>query len=260
MMTMTLALPELQSAFADHILGIERRDLAALVAGDSIAAEARLCVYRHHVFHSLTAALAATFPTVQALVGADFFRQLARAFVADNLPTQPVLAEYGADLPAFIATWQPARDLPYLADVARLDWLLNLAYQAPAQPGLDAAQLAAIPANRLPSLSLSLAPGAAVLRSAYPIDRIWRASQPNAAPEETVDLSAGPSCLLALRGADDAGFVSLSLGEAAFLAAIGDAGTLEVAGQAALAAQADVDLTAAFARFLALNVFAAMQQ
>ena len=75
---MPLALRDLQAAFAAHVTGGDRADLVAAVAGDTIPAAARLNVYRHHVFESLGAALAATFPTVQALVGTDFFRGLAR--------------------------------------------------------------------------------------------------------------------------------------------------------------------------------------
>ena len=174
--------------------------------GDAIPAAARLRVYRHHVFESLASALAATFPTVQALVGADFFRGLARAFVGQSLPDQPVLAEYGAGFPAFVAGHDAARDLPYLADVARLDWALNLAFHAPAGGRLAAADLAALPADRLPSLRLCLAPGTALVSSPYPLDRIWAASQPGAA--------AGPgrpgrrgARLLVLRRPDDAAFV-----------------------------------------------------
>src|SRR5215203_5414097 len=117
---MPLTLPDLQAAFAAHITGRDRADLAATVMGDSISAEARLRVYRHHVSHSLGSALAATLPTVQALVGEEFFRTMASCFVARGLPTQPVLAEYGADFPAFVAAHEPARALPYLADIARL--------------------------------------------------------------------------------------------------------------------------------------------
>ncbi|MGZ5905594.1 MAG: HvfC/BufC N-terminal domain-containing protein, partial [Reyranella sp.] len=99
---MPLALRDLQAAFAAHIMGADRADLVTAVTGDTIPAAARLSVYRHHVFESLGTALAASFPTVQALVGPDFFRGLARAFVRHTLPVQPVLTEYGADFPIFI--------------------------------------------------------------------------------------------------------------------------------------------------------------
>ena len=255
MTAMPLALRDLQAAFAAHLLGADSAELAAEIPGDAIPASARLRVYRHHVFESLGSALAATFPTVQAVVGADFFRGLARSFVGQSPPDQPVLVEYGARFPAFVAGHDAARGLPYLPDVARLDWALNLAFHAPADGRLAASDLAAIPADRLPSLRLGLAPGTVLVASPYPLDRIWSASQPGAAADP-VDLTAGGVRLLVLRRPDDAAFVSLSAGEAAFVAGLGDGLSLE---EAAGRAETDFDLSACFARLLGLGVFAAAQ-
>jgi len=255
---MPLALRDLQAAFAAHIMGSDRADLVAAVAGDTIPAAARLSVYRHHVFESLGTALAATFPTVQALVGMDFFRGLARAFVGHALPSQPVLAEYGADFAAFIAGYDAARDLPYLADVARLDWALNLAFHTPLGGRLKAEDLSALPVERLPSMSIALAAGAALLTSRYPLDRIWEASQPGAA-SGTVDLNSAASHLLVLRRPDDAAFVSLSEGEAAFVAMLAEGMSLERAAGAAFQIDPAFELSTSFARLLAWEAFAALQ-
>jgi hypothetical protein len=248
---MPLALRDLQAAFAAHLSG---EDQPALVA-EVLPAAARLRIHRHHVLDSLTSALAATFPTVEAVVGAEFFRGLAGTFVGRSLPAQPVLAEYGAGFPDFIASHDAARDLPYLADVARLDWALNLAFHAPAGGGLAAADLAAISADQLPSLRLGLAPGTVQVCSPYPLDRIWAASQPEAAADP-VDLAAGGVRLLVLRRPDDAAFVSLSAGEAAFVAGLGEGLSLE---EAAGRAEPGFDLSACFACLLGLGVFAAAQ-
>ncbi|MDI1287520.1 MAG: DNA-binding domain-containing protein [Reyranella sp.] len=256
---MQLALPDLQAAFAAHVAGVDRPDLVAAVVGDTIPAEARLRVYRHHVSHSLSAALAATFPTVQALVGEAFFRGLAQGFVAEALPAQPVLTEYGAEFPAFVATHEPARALPYLADIASLDWALNVAFHSPEGRRVAAVDLAGIAAERLPSLSIVLPEGASLIRSLYPIDRIWKASQPGASAD-TVDLEAGRADLLVLRRADDAAFIVLDTGEAAFVAALVEGVSLESAAEGALSADPSFDLSAAFARLLTLEAFAALQQ
>jgi hypothetical protein len=256
---MPLALPDLQAALAAHVMGRDRADLVAAVVGDTIPADARLRVYRHHISHSLCAALAATFPTVQALVGEGFFRTLAQSFVSGALPAQPVLAEYGADFPAFVATYEPARTLPYLADIARLDWALNVAFHSPEGRRLAATDLAGIAAERLPSLSLGLPEGASLIRSHYPIDRIWTAAQPGA-PADTVDLDAGRADLLVLRRADDAAFIVLDAGEAIFVTALAGGLSLEIAEEQTVSTEPGFDLSTAFARLLTLRAFAALQQ
>ena len=118
---MTLALRELQAAFADHLLAGPRPDLVAAIVGGRLPAEARLRIHRHHVLTSLAKVLEATFPTVSRLVGEDFFAGMARAFIVAEPPAQPVLAEYGKGFAAFIDTYAPAQGLPYLADMARLE-------------------------------------------------------------------------------------------------------------------------------------------
>ncbi len=253
-----LGLRDLQAAFAGMMKGEDQPGLEAAVVGDAIPAAARLRVYRHHVEQSLVAALAATFSTVQTIVGEDFFRAMARRYVAGDLPRQPVLAEYGASFQAFVAGYEPAASLPYLADVARLDWALNLAFHSPATNPLTAADLSSLPAERVAELPLALAPGAAILRSSYPIDRIWQASQPGAAAE-TVDLGAGGVNLLVLRREDDAAFVRVSDAEGAFLSAAGRGETLEEAVQVGFRTDAAFDLSTTFTRMLALKAIAAMQ-
>ena len=255
---MPLGLPELQRAFAGHLVGSDQADLVALVTGDAIPARSRLSVYRNHVQHSLAAALGTTFSTVQALVGEEFFRQLAWAFVKQSLPTQPVLSEYGAGLADFIAGYEPARDLPYLADVARLDWALNTAFQAPFADGLGAETLSTIEVDRLPAMSLSLTPGAALITSPYPLGLIWQASQPGA-EIASVDLNAGTAQLLVLRRPDDAAFVELATGEAAFVAALMLGKPIEAAAEAGFQVDGAFNLSTVFARLLGLQVLAAAQ-
>ena len=243
---MTLALREWQASFAAQLVG----------DGDGGGGEARLAIHRHHIARSLAAALAGTFPTVQALVGADFFRQTAGTFVGRTLPTQPVLAEYGADFPDFLAGQEAVHGLAYLADVARLDWALNTAFYSPRGPRLMAADLAPEP---LVSSVLTFAPGVALVRSRYPLDLIWAASQPDA-PDETVDIEQGPARLLVLPRPEDAGFIALGEGEAAFVAAVAEGRSLEVAADAGFTAQSSFELSSCFARLLACEAFAALQQ
>jgi hypothetical protein len=228
---------------------------AAQLSGEEGAGDRRIAIHRHHVASSLAKVLASTFPTAQALVGADFFRQLAQAFVARE---QPVLSEYGAGFADFIATYGPAAGLPYLSDMARLDWALNVAFHSPRGRPLTVADLAALPPEQLAASSVVLAPGTTLVRSSFPIGRIWAASQPGAS-DDKVDIGQGPACLLVLRRPDDAGFLALSEGEAAFVHGLGTGLPLEVAAGAGFAADRVFELSRSFGRLLACEVFVAAQ-
>lgn len=250
-----LALRELQAAFADGLAGRGEGGLVGMIAGDSVSAEGPLRIHRNHVRQSLAAALAATFPTVASLVGGPFFDTMAKAFVAESLPESPVLAEYGVGFPVFVEAFAPARGLPYLADVARLDWVLGQAFHVAHGPRLDAADLEGMSSRDLLAITLRLAPGATLLRSAYPLDRIWQACQPGADPAE-VDLAAGGVSLLVMRQDHDAAFALLDEGEAEFIEAIARGTSLGKAAQDAVDGNPLFELSRSFARLLSWRVLA----
>jgi uncharacterized protein len=139
---------------------------------------ARFAVYRNNVTVSLIDALADTFPTVHSLVGDDFFRAMAREFVREQLPTSPVLSEYGAHFSRFIAHFAPAASLPYLPDMAHLEWARQTVLHAADAPhgDVDLASLLAQP-ERLAHLQLRLIPACVCIDSDYAVVSLWAAHQ-----------------------------------------------------------------------------------
>ncbi|MGE0423904.1 MAG: putative DNA-binding domain-containing protein [Reyranellaceae bacterium] len=249
-----LSLAGLQTAFRAVCLGGDAPDLAALVDGACIDANARLRIYRHHVFDSLSTALGTTFSSVQSLVGDGFFKALARDYIAHRPPSAPVLAEYGDDFADFIERHERVGDLVYLADVARLDWALGRAYGCDAGPALQAAELAAIAPEALGDLRLGRRAGVSLLRSAYPIDLIWAVA--NGKTDATIDLSAGGVELVVFQRDDDAAFARLTRGEAALLAACDGATSLTDAIERAAQADPAFDFALALPKFLSLAILA----
>jgi hypothetical protein len=241
------ALRELQESMAAELAGESRAELALLLRDPR-----RLAIHRHHVMHSLAAGLAATFPTVQALVGPEYFRQTAARFVGRHLPAQPVLAEYGEQFADFVAVEESAHGLPYLADMARLDWALHRAAHSSRLPAVDLSEVAP---EALLDARLAFGAAVCLVRSRYPIDRIWRASQ-TGAPDERVDLAWGPADLLVLND----GFLVLSRGEPAFVEAIAAGCSIEAATRTACAVESGFDVAACIVRLRACEVFVALQQ
>lgn len=253
---MLRSLRETQTAFAAHLAGHDRADLVSSIAGDQCTVLGRLQLHRHHVTRSIGAALAATFPTVAAVVGQEFFGLLASNFMAGTALEDPVLSRYGEHFPQFVSAKQDKHGLPYLTDVVRLDWALNVAFHAPFEPGLSAADLAGWSQDSLLSLSVRLPTGSSLIESAYPLDLIWQASQPSS-PVDKVDLAAGPACLLVFRRSEDAAFAVLTPGEAAFIKRLRRGDRLAIAAQHASRVEEDFDLAVTFGRMLGLRLLVA---
>lgn len=156
----------------------------------------RFAVYRNNVQHGLSRALAARFPVIERLVGAPFFAAMARVFAAQHPPAGPVLAEWGEGFADFLAGFPPLANLPYLADVARLEWLRGLSFHAADAPVADVALLGRIAPERL---VLRLAPCVLGFGAAYPAVSLWQANQPGALARS---MPPGPEFALIARTPD----------------------------------------------------------
>ena len=155
----------------------EGGSLQGWLADPSERTQRGMQAYQANAGASAERALAASFPTVQALVGEESFAALARAFWQTQPPVRGDLACFGEGLPAFIADSEQLADVPYLPDVAQLDWLLALAERA-ADEEADLSTLNLLAEVEPSQLGLALKPGTAVLPSAYPIVSLWLAHQP----------------------------------------------------------------------------------
>lgn len=190
----------------------------------------RFAVYRNNVSVGLVDALADTYPVVQALVGEDFFRAMAGLFVRNHPPQSPVLAWYGAGFAEFIETFPPAASLPYLADVARLEWLRVAVWHAadavPA-PIEHIANLLADAAS-LPHTRFTLHPALRVLHSVHPVVSLWAAHQGDAAALAAIDMAQEEAALL-LRPALEVEILRIEPGAAAFIHRLQAGDTLGVA-------------------------------
>lgn len=239
-------LHDFQAMFRGAMFAPAASPLLTTVVADGLPPAARLQIYRHHVLTSLTEALKAIFPVLCRLVDARFFAYAADIYIRQHPPESPCLFEYGASFPDFLAVFPPCRELPYLADVARLEWALNVAYHAEARAPIAVEELRDVPAERMGELVLQCDPARIVLASTWPIDAIWLANQESAEAVGTpVDLASGGVYLETLRWTEDVGFRQLEAPLYTLRAALAAGEPLEAAVEAALAVDAAFDCTAA---------------
>lgn len=186
----------LQDAFAAPLLDPALPCPPELRAWNGSDPARRFAVYRNNVVSGLVDALAETFPVTQALVGEEFFRAMASVFVRRHPPRSPLLVFYGDALPGFIREFEPARPVPYLADVACLEMARVHAYHAPdAQPmpaDVAARELARLArdAETASRIVLRLHPSVAALASRHAAVAIWAAHQADHAEDIEAGLAA----------------------------------------------------------------------
>jgi Putative DNA-binding domain len=220
---------------------------AALLQSREVVSRAAV-IHRRNMVEGLVNNLKSRFPAVERLVGNEYFEAMARLYVRERPPRSPVLATYGACFPDFISVFEPACDLPYLADVARLEAARTRAYHAAEAGSVDPIRFASLAATIVPEIGLRLHPSVEIVRSRHPVVTIWAMNRGEQELAPILDwlgqdaLVARPGRVVEVR--------TLPHGAAAFFLALGRGHKFADAAEAAFAEDARFDLTLNLAAIL----------
>lgn len=172
----------------------------AMITGDSRFApeslvggpdpRARFAIHLRHYLASLQTALHDKFPATEWLLGDDLFRAAATAYIREHPPRTPCIAEYGSELPSFIAGFEHTARFRYVEAFARLEWLLGRASIALHATPLAWHELAAAGPDLLLHARLELQPGLGYLRAAHAVDTLMQLYLRDEEPE-TFEIPAG---------------------------------------------------------------------
>ncbi len=180
--------------------------LGAAVRGDDMPGEAikpagllsaaeALAVYQNNTLGSRINALVEIYACCVNILGADYFRQLCRAYARSQRSTSPDLNTYGADFSTFIATELQGRAelaaFDYLPDLARLEWQIHQ-LQATSHAAADSALLA-----DAANLRFDLHRDCRLLCADFPVDKIYCLNQQGSA--EAVHETAPPPYYILLQ-------------------------------------------------------------
>jgi hypothetical protein len=243
---------ETQQAMFRALLFRDTDDAAVQVAGGPFLPDERLDIYRNTLLSSLTSALRISYPAVYRLVGEEFFEGAAQLFIQAHPPQSAYLNAYGAQFAEFLAQFPPASGLPYLADVARLEWAVNGALHANDATPLDGEALAAVAGAPADRLVLLCHPSLSLLHLDWPAEAIWRAVLAN--DDEAlaaIDLKAGSQWLMIERTPSGVEVISLPESEWRFNAGLAARKPL----QDLLAVAGDADIPSLLARHFAAGRF-----
>lgn len=199
------SLADLQIAFFRAL----REDAApdGLRPGPGVDVRRRFRIYANQARIAQGDALQAVYRAVCRLVGTEFFANMAALYVEDHSLLHADLRRYGSDLPAFITAFPPLARLPYLADVARLEWACHEALHAGGGVAAGADQ------------RLRLAPHVRLLYSPFPVADIWDFALRDHAPDERLDIGQMvPTYLAIARPRRDVEIMGLAMADWVWLA------------------------------------------
>ncbi len=233
-------------------LATQQREFARELFGEREPRTAGAAVYRSSVLANHRGALAATYPSVARLVGEVFFTAAAWRFALANASTSGDLGEYGGQFPRFLADYAPAASLPYLADVARLEWACHECERAAEPPAFDFAALSRVPAGRYGELCFTLHPAVRLVASPHPVVAIHEANAPQR--DGTPSRMEGPDYALVRRVDSRARVECVPATEWQFLDAISRGESLARATARLSSQDAEGFLAQALARYVDLRI------
>ncbi len=212
-------LPVIQAAFQDYVLGQGEgaAPIAALITDQfGLAADDRLAIYYNAYRSRLREALGEAYGKIWAYVGDELFDGLAAGYLDAHPSSNPNLRWFGDRFADYLAQAMP--DYPYLAELARFEWTLGLAFDAPDATPLDAPAVAALAGDDWDALLLALHPSASRLTLHWNTVALWQALHDDAEPP-AMQAQAAQDWLV-WRRQEQPHFRSLDAVEAAALAAL----------------------------------------
>ena len=220
-------------------------EAASRVRAGKLPAKHRLEIYRHNVTANLRGALKDIYPVILSVVGDAYFSHAANQFIRTHPSHSGDLNQFGGAFGDFLATYPHAIDLPYLRDVARLEWAWHEAFHAGDAMPFDLARLVTLTEEEHVALRFKLHPTVRLVQSPYPILQIWEVNQATFVGAIEVDWSVPAEALLIHRDITDGVSVlikRISPTRYAFLRALQKRKTLNAANASALEEDVDFDL------------------
>ena len=256
-----LSLRDFQSAFCNAVVCGDGAGMRSLVREQGIPAEYGVQIYRNNHRLAALATLQASYPVIERLGGADWFRQSVVSYQRQFPSKSGDLQHLGDSYPQFLQAELAGTAHAYFADVAALEWAYQQVLTAAEQAPVDLEILRSYGPEDYEWLLFVPRSGVRTIDSQYPIFAIWKAnrspldepakSADNAAP---IRLDAGASRVALIRRRDHVDVRELSLGCYQLLREFQLGGSLAFATARSTAAIADFDLDVSMREVLLLQV------
>lgn len=244
------ALHKLQQSFASDLWGEGLNRLEGVILDGRFPAERLFQVYRNNFWIASEEALSGIYRVVKQLVGKPFFAVLVDHFLRSYPPRYGNVLKLGRDLPVFLCDFKPTEGLPYLSDIARLEWAYHQIFHAQEPTPFDIRSLASIASDRIPELRFELSPSSRLIYSPYPLFEIWRVNQPGYDGDQSVDIDAGGASILLSRPDLQVELQKLEPTDARFLQSLANGKNLGQATEVALEISRHFDLQKTLGRYL----------
>lgn len=215
----------------------------------------RLQIYKNNSHLTLLDLLKDVFQVTTILLGEKFLNFAGREFIKAFPPESGDMNGYGGLFPEYLARLPNLNQFPYVPDVAKLEWLAHESYLSPRRAPLTGDMLSAVedPVN----LKLRVQPHVFLLRSAWPVDRLWHEVSEHGEALKDFKFEAVETFVAIYREERRIGVWTITEGAYRFLEHLQSDPSLAFAAESAMRAENDFALDKFLATLLQLELLAA---
>jgi hypothetical protein len=179
-----------------HLEGLENDFQSFLLTGSAeiekrvvgtqrVPIATRLAIYGDGYRSRLIETLESHYPALLALIGAESFESLGRAYVQAHDSSFASIRFYGGELDALLAVLPDYASQPWLAELARFEWAMNAVFDAADAPSIGVQALGQVAPENWATLGFDVHPAVRRLDLAWNAPALWRAltdEEPHPAP------------------------------------------------------------------------------
>jgi hypothetical protein len=168
-------LAKLQSDFQAYLIDAEQgANFKNQIVNDAkVGAEKRLSIYADAYRIRIAEALATAYPKLKMLLGDDLFEKTAQQYLKQHPSTHQNMRWVGSEMASLLVNTLPQH--PIAAEMAQFEWALGLAFDAEDMPVVSLQDLAKIPAESWPNLSLKMHSSVQLLALRWNVVPVWNA-------------------------------------------------------------------------------------
>ncbi len=170
-----LNLSNIQKSFQNAVLSDEASAPDFFISTEKVSAETRLEIYSEAYRWRLVECLEANYPVLSRYLGDENFSALALGYVDEYPSEYRNVRWFGDRLAEFIADTEEFSDNPFVIELAKLEWILSLVFDAKEAPILAFSDFATISPEKWPNLILQFHPSVHRLNIAWNTVEIWEA-------------------------------------------------------------------------------------
>jgi len=145
--------------------------LTSIFETPNVSRNERLSVYAEAYFSRLLEVLGNDFSTTRKALG-DEFPKVCAAYLELHPSRSPNIENIGARFPTFLRAYPRTSEIPYVHDIADLEWRKIEAFYAPDSEKINLNSLQGTPESAWPGATFEIDPSVRLMSFDYPIDSL----------------------------------------------------------------------------------------